>query len=74
MRMEAPIPAIAQSVVQRFVSRDSEKDWARAIARIRHGFGGRAYGQSEPARDERVHGRVQEISPERPRAEERPSP
>jgi 6-phosphogluconate dehydrogenase len=74
IRMEIPIPVIAQSVMQLLLSRDSEKDWARAIAMMRHGFGGHAYGQSEPAREERVHGRVEEISPERPRAEERPTP
>jgi 6-phosphogluconate dehydrogenase len=74
MRMEVPIPVIAQSVMQLFTSRDSEKDWARAIAMMRHGFGGHAYGVSEVARAERERGRVQEISPEPPRAEARLSP
>jgi 6-phosphogluconate dehydrogenase len=74
MRMEVPIPVIAQSVMQLLLSRDSDKDWARAIAIIRHGFGGHAYGVSEAARAERERGRIHEISPERPRAEERPSP
>jgi 6-phosphogluconate dehydrogenase len=66
MRMEVPIPVIAQSVMQLFASRDSEKDWARAIAMMRHGFGGHAYGESESAREERVHGRIEEISAEPP--------
>jgi 6-phosphogluconate dehydrogenase len=74
MRMEVPIPVIAQSVMQLFASRDSTKDWARAIAMMRHGFGGHAYGVSEGARAERERGRTEEISPERPRAEEQPSP
>jgi 6-phosphogluconate dehydrogenase len=68
MRMEVPIPVIAQSVMQLLASRDLEKDWARAVAMMRHGFGGHAYGPSRPAREERVHGRVEEISPEPPRA------
>jgi 6-phosphogluconate dehydrogenase len=74
MRMEVPIPVIAQSVMQLLLSRDSEKDWARAVAMMRHGFGGHAYGVSGAARAERERGRVHEISPERPRPEERPSP
>lgn len=67
MRMEVPIPVIAQSVMQLFASRDATKDWAKAIAMMRHGFGGHAYGPSEAAREERVHGRVEEISLEQPR-------
>jgi 6-phosphogluconate dehydrogenase len=66
MRMEVPIPVIAQSVMQLFQSRDDEKDWARAIAMMRHGFGGHAFGPSQVARNERVHGRVREVSPETP--------
>jgi 6-phosphogluconate dehydrogenase len=66
MRMEVPIPVIAQSVMQLFASRDSDKDWAKAIAMMRHGFGGHAFGRSDAARKERVDGRVAEISPEPP--------
>jgi len=44
LRMEVPIPVITQSVVQLLASRDSEKNWARAIAIMRHGFGGHPYG------------------------------
>ena len=58
MRMEVPIPVIAQAVMQLFTSRDEQKNWARAIAVMRHGFGGHAYGPSEPVRRERVEGRV----------------
>ena len=66
MRMEVPIPVIAESVMQLFNSRDSDKSWAKAIAMMRHGFGGHAYGASEAARGERVRGRVEEVSPEAP--------
>jgi 6-phosphogluconate dehydrogenase len=40
LRMEVPVPVIAQSVMQLFASRDRQKDWARAIVMMRHGFGG----------------------------------
>jgi 6-phosphogluconate dehydrogenase len=66
MRMEVPIPVIAQSVMQLFLSRDGEKDSARAIAMMRHGFGGHAFGPSPAARNERVHGRIREVSAEEP--------
>jgi 6-phosphogluconate dehydrogenase len=66
MRMEVPVPVIAQSVMQLFVSRDSDRDSARAVAMMRHGFGGHAFGPSQVARNERVHGRVREVSPEVP--------
>jgi 6-phosphogluconate dehydrogenase len=72
MRMEVPIPVIAQSVMQLFLSRDSDRDWARAIAMMRHGFGGHAYGPSNVARNERIHGRVRELSPESPPPEAAP--
>ena len=61
MRMEVPIPVIAQAVMQLFTSRDNQKNWARAIAMMRHGFGGHTYGPSEPVRRERVEGRVGEF-------------
>jgi 6-phosphogluconate dehydrogenase len=72
MRMEVPVPVIAQSVMQLFSSRDSEKDWARAVSMMRHGFGEHAYGMSEAARKERIDGRVHEASPERPPPEVKP--
>ncbi|MBI3319421.1 MAG: decarboxylating 6-phosphogluconate dehydrogenase [Candidatus Omnitrophica bacterium] len=58
MRMEVPIPVIAQAVMQLFASRDDQRLWARAIAMMRHGFGGHAYGPSAPAKQERIEGRV----------------
>jgi 6-phosphogluconate dehydrogenase len=58
LRMEVPIPVIAQSVQQLFASRDDRRLWARAIAMMRHGFGGHPYGADEAIRRERVTGRV----------------
>jgi hypothetical protein len=60
IRMEVPVPVIAQSVMQLFSSRDDRKAWARAIALIRHGFGGHPFGASEAIRRERHEGRVDE--------------
>ena len=61
MRMEVPIPVIAQSVMQLFASRDAKKDWAKAIAMMRHGFGGHPYGPNASIEHERVTSRVGDI-------------
>jgi 6-phosphogluconate dehydrogenase len=58
LHMETPIPVIAQAVMQLFASRDDRKNWARAIAMMRHGFGGHPYGASPPIVDERRRGQV----------------
>jgi 6-phosphogluconate dehydrogenase len=58
LHMEVPVPVIAQAVMQLFASRDEQKNWARAIAMMRHGFGGHPYGPSEPIVRERREGRV----------------
>ena len=58
MHLEVPIPVIAQSVMQLFTSRDDRRLWARAIAMMRHGFGGHPYGADEAIRRERRTGRV----------------
>jgi hypothetical protein len=59
LRMEVPIPVIAQSVMHAlFASRDDRKSWARAIAMMRHGFGGHPFGPHEPEQRERREGRV----------------
>lgn len=58
LRMEVPVPVISQAVMQLFSTRDDKKNWAKAIAMMRHGFGGHAYGPSKPASDERKKGRV----------------
>jgi 6-phosphogluconate dehydrogenase len=66
LRMEVPVPVIAQAVMQLFASRDDSKNWARAIAMMRHGFGGHPYGPSEPIVRERREGRVGDFYRDRP--------
>jgi 6-phosphogluconate dehydrogenase len=61
LRMEAPVPVIAQSVMQLFASRDQRKNWARAIVMMRHGFGGHPLGPKESIAQERRESRVGEI-------------
>lgn len=61
LRMEVPIPVIAQSVMQLLASRDRDKDWARAIVMMRHGFGGHPYGPEQGVARERREGRVGNI-------------
>ena len=58
LHMEVPVPVISQAVMQLFASRDDEKNWARAIAMMRHGFGGHPYGPSEAEVRERREGRI----------------
>lgn len=58
LRMEVPIPVIAQSVMQLLASRDKRKNWARAIAMMRHGFGGHPFGPDEHIARERQTGRI----------------
>jgi len=58
LRMEVPVPVIAQSVMQLFSSRDARKSWARAIVMMRHGFGGHPYGPDEGVARERREGRI----------------
>ena len=56
--MEVPVPVIAQSIMQLFVSRDARKNWARAIVLMRHRFGGHPLGPDEKIARERHEGRV----------------
>jgi 6-phosphogluconate dehydrogenase len=58
LHLEVPIPVISQSVMQLFASRDDRRLWARAIAMMRHGFGGHPYGADEAIRRERRTGKV----------------
>jgi 6-phosphogluconate dehydrogenase len=58
LRMEVAIPAIAISVMQLIASRDEQRNWARAIALMRHGFGGHPFGADESIARERREGRV----------------
>ncbi|MEE8470611.1 MAG: hypothetical protein V3S51_04705 [Dehalococcoidia bacterium] len=61
--MEVPIPVISQAVMQLFASRDEKKRWARAIAMMRHGFGGHPYGSDQSIVRERREGRVGDFFP-----------
>jgi len=58
LHMEVPVPVMAQAVMQLFASRDSTKYWARAVAMMRQGFGGHAYGPDEAVVQERRKGRI----------------
>jgi 6-phosphogluconate dehydrogenase len=58
IHMEVPVPVISQAVMQLFTSRDDRKNWARAIAMMRHGFGGHPYGSDQSIVRERREGRV----------------
>ena len=64
LRMEVPVPVIAAAVMQLAASRDKERDWARAIAVMRHGFGGHPYGPDDDIREERQRGRVGDFYPD----------
>jgi len=59
MRMEVPVPVIAQSVMQLFASRDKELTWAKAIAMMRHGFGGHPFGPHDGIKYERQFGKLE---------------
>jgi 6-phosphogluconate dehydrogenase len=58
---EIPLPVITQSVMELFKSRTKENDAARAIAIMRHGFGGHPYGKSEYIAKERKTSRIHPI-------------
>lgn len=45
--------------MQLFASRDDQKNGSRAIAMMRHGFGGHPYGSDEAVIRERREGRIQ---------------
>ena len=57
LHMEVPIPVISQSVMQLVASRDKQHDTARAIAMMRHGFGGHPFGADAGVARERHTGR-----------------
>ena len=57
MRMEVSTPVIAQAVMQLIASRDSQKLAPRAIAQMRHGFGGHPFGADAGIQHERRAGR-----------------
>jgi 6-phosphogluconate dehydrogenase len=61
VRMEVPIPAIAQSVMQLFASRGADEDAAKAVVLMRHGFGGHPFGPEESVAKERGEGRIGDV-------------
>ncbi|HEY7778157.1 MAG TPA: decarboxylating 6-phosphogluconate dehydrogenase [Nitrososphaeraceae archaeon] len=58
---EIPIPVICQSVMELFKSRIKESDTYRAVALMRHGFGGHPFGKSEYIAKERKTSRLGRI-------------
>ncbi len=58
---EIPIPVITHSVIELFKSRQKESDAARAIAIMRHGFGGHPYGKGDYIAKERKTSRIHPI-------------
>ena len=58
--MEVPVPVIAQSVMQLLASRRApgERDGARAVMAMRHGFGDHPFGPEASIARERTEGRV----------------
>jgi 6-phosphogluconate dehydrogenase len=58
LQMEVPVPVIALAAMQLAASRDGRKEWARAIAMMRKGFGGHPYGSDERIAEERRESRV----------------
>jgi 6-phosphogluconate dehydrogenase len=61
MRMETPIPVIAQSVMQILASRGAADDAAKAVVQMRHGFGGHPFSPEESVAKERRENRVRHI-------------
>ena len=55
---EISAPVITQSVLELFRSRQIENDVTRAVAIMRHGFGGHPYGKDTSIAEERKHGRI----------------
>ncbi|KMQ50295.1 6-phosphogluconate dehydrogenase, decarboxylating [Chitinispirillum alkaliphilum] len=58
LQMEVAVPVITASVMQLFISRDPQKNWAKAVAMMRNGFGEHGFGVDERAITERTEGRT----------------
>ena len=58
---EIPIPVICQSVMELFKSRNKDSDTYKAIALMRHGFGGHPFGKDEYISRERKMSRIGRI-------------
>jgi 6-phosphogluconate dehydrogenase len=61
LNKEIPIPIISQSVMELFKSRTKDSDTYKAIALMRHGFGGHPFGNDEYIAKERETSRIQKI-------------
>lgn len=64
LHLEVPIPVISQSVIELFRSRDKTGIDHRAIALMRHGFGGHPFGPKKELQKERITSRVDQSFPE----------
>ncbi|GAB4329060.1 MAG: decarboxylating 6-phosphogluconate dehydrogenase [Promethearchaeota archaeon] len=58
---EVPVPVTALAVMELFRSRQPESDAHRAIALMRHGFGGHPFGPDEYIRGERSKSRLSKL-------------
>ncbi len=58
---EIPIPVICQSIMELFKSRTKDSDTYRAIALMRHGFGGHPFGKDDYIAKERRTSRIQKF-------------
>ncbi len=58
---ETPVPVISQSVMELFKSRGEQKEAYRAIALMRHGFGGHPFGEDDYIEKEREKSRLEKI-------------
>ncbi len=58
---EISVPFIAMAVMELFQSRGSGQDSARAVAMLRHGYGGHPFGKDERIAGERKTGRLTKI-------------
>jgi 6-phosphogluconate dehydrogenase len=61
LNKEIPIPVISQSVMELFKSRMSDSNTYKAIALMRHGFGGHPFGKDEYIIKERKTSRIEKI-------------
>jgi 6-phosphogluconate dehydrogenase len=61
LNKEIPIPVISQSVMELFKSRVKDSDTYKAIALMRHGFGGHPFGKDKYIAKERITNRIQKI-------------
>ena len=61
IEMEVPIPVITRSIIELFRSREKENTSEKAVALMRHGFGGHPFGKDEYIKNERKTSRIYKI-------------